>query len=166
MERKSAWSLLMSEQQIVNEYKEAKSPRNQIAILADQNMCDKKTIVNILEAAGCELPGNYKKKKKVLLEEDPEEPYKPPFVIREAPEEVNIEKKTLLEDLDFSKIQPEPVKEEPVPEAITLAAAYIKAAAYDAIVEHPALWEDSEAKEFIATVSGIRALVMKLIKEA
>ena len=156
MERKSAWSLPMTEQEIVKEYKEAKSPRAQIAILADQNGCEKKTIVNILEAAGCELPGNYKKKKKVLLEEDPEEPYKPPFVIKEAPEEAP----------DFAKIQPEQVNEEPVPEAITLAAAYIKAAAYDAIVEHPALWEDSEAKEFIATVSGIKALVKKLIKEA
>ena len=156
MERKSAWSLPMTEQEIVKEYKNAKKPQNQIAILADQNGCERKTIVNILEAAGCELPGNYKKKKKVLLEDDPEEPYKPPFVIKEAPEEAP----------DFAKIQPEPVKEEPVPEAITLAAAYIKAAAYDAIVEHPALWEDSEAKEFIATVSCIKALVKKLIKEA
>lgn len=156
MERKSAWSLPMTEQEIVKEYKEAKSPRTQIGILADQNGCEKKTIANILEAAGCEVPGWYKSKKKVLLEEDPEEPYKPPFVIEEAPEEAP----------DFAKVQPEPVNEEPVPEAITLAAAYIKAAAYDAIVEHPALWEDSEAKEFIATVSGIKALVKKLIKEA
>lgn len=62
MERKSAWSLPMSEQEIVNEYKQAAQPRKQIAILADQNNCEKKTIVNILEAAGCELPGNYKKK--------------------------------------------------------------------------------------------------------
>lgn len=146
MERKSAWSLPMSEQEIVNEYKNAKRPQSQIAILADQNGCEKKTIVNILELNGCELPGNYKKKKKEQPLEETEA----------APEEAP----------DFAKVQPEPVKEEPVPEAITLAAAYIKAAAYDAIVEHPALWEDSEAKEFIATVSCIKALVKKLIKEA
>ena len=146
MERKSAWSLPMSEQEIVNEYKAAKKPQTQIAILADQNSCDKKTIVNILELNGCELPGNFRRKKK------------------ETPEQ------NAAEATDFAKVQLDPAKEEPkeepVPETMTLAAAYIKAAAYDAIVEHPALWEDSEAKEFIATVSGIKALVKKLIKEA
>ena len=165
MERKSAWSLPMSEQEIVNEYKNAKTPQKQIAILADQNACDKKTIVNILEAAGCELPGNFKKKKKALLEEDPEDPYKPPFVIKEAPEEAP----------DFSKVQPlneehgDNYKENrsPLSHEMLQAAAIIKAMAYDAIVDQlPAPWEDSKAGEFIATVSGIRALVKKLIKEA
>lgn len=141
MERKSAWSLPMTEQEIVNEYKAAKRPQTQIAILADQNSCDKKTIVNILETAGCELPGNFKKKPK----KDPE---------------------TVAEVFDEIAEETQKLQEEPVPETITLAAAYIKAAAYDAIVDHPALWEDGEAKEFIATVSGIRALVKKLIKEA
>ncbi len=166
MERKSAWSLPMSEQEIVNEYKAAKKPQNQIAILADQNGCEKKTIVNILEAAGCELPGNYKKRpKKEQPLEETEAADEPPFPIPPAPKEVNIEKKTLLEDLDFAKVQPDPVKEDPE-EGPMLAAAYIKAAAYDVIVEHPALWDDGEEMEFIATVSGIRALVKKLIKEA
>ena len=157
MERKSAWSLPMSEQEIVKEYKEAKSPRTQIGILADQNGCEKKTIVNILEAAGCELPGNYKKKKKGLLEEDPEEPYKPPFVVEEAPKEVNIEKKTLLEDLDFSKIQPEPVKEEPLPVAVHVRLAALRT------IENM-LPDDSgiEAADFTERVIGILQLVKEV----
>lgn len=151
MERKSAWSLPMSEQEIVNEYKAAKKPQSQIAILADQNGCEKKTIVNILELNGCELPGNYKKKKKV-----------------QPLEELGLHyaRKAAAEVFDTIAEETQKLQTEPVPETITLAAAYIKAAAYDAIVDHPALWEDGEAKEFIATVSGIRALVKKLIKEA
>lgn len=121
MERKSAWSLPMSEQEIVNEYKNAKKPQTQIAILADQNSCDKKTIVNILELNGCELPGNFRKKKKVLLEEDPEEPYRPPFVIKEASEEAP----------DFAKVQPEPAneepKEEPLPTSVQIKLAALRA---------------------------------------
>lgn len=154
MERKSAWSLPMSEQESVNEYKAAKRPQNQIAILADQNGCEKKTIVNILEAAGCELPGNYKKKKKEQTLEATEA----------APKETP----------DFAKIQP--LNEEqknnykenrsPLSHEMLQAAAIIKAMAYDAIVDQlPASWEDSKAGEFIATVSGIRALVKKLVKE-
>lgn len=93
MERKSAWSLPMSEQEIVNEYKAAKRPQSQIAILADQNSCDKKTIVNILEAAGCELPGNFKKK-----------PKKDPETAAEVFDEIAEE---------TQKLQQEPVEEEP-----------------------------------------------------
>lgn len=64
MERKSAWTLPMGEQEIVTSYRTAATPQKQIRILADLNGCDKKTIANILTAAGCELPGNMKPKKK------------------------------------------------------------------------------------------------------
>lgn len=107
MERKSAWSLPMSEQEIVNEYKAAKRPQSQIAILADQNGCEKKTIVNILEAAGCELPGNFKRKKKEQpLEETEAAPEKAP---------------------DFSKAQLEPAKEEPLPTSVQIKLAALRA---------------------------------------
>ena len=172
MERKSAWSLPMTEQEIVKEYKEAKSPRTQIGILADQNGCEKKTIVNILEAAGCELPGNYKKKKKAeTLEElglhyagtvigaggsGKATPEEPPFPIPPAPKEVNIEKKTLLEDLDFAKIQPEP-KEEPLPIAVHVRLAALRT------IENM-LPEDSgiEAVDFTERVIGILQLVKEV----
>jgi len=146
MERKSAWSLPMSEQEIVNEYKAAKRPQNQIAILADQNGCEKKTIVNILEAAGCELPGNFKKKKKEQpLEETEAAP-------KEAP--------------DFSKVQPldsleltlEPApKEEPLPIAVHVRLAALRT------IENM-LPEDSgiEAVDFTERVIGILQLVKEV----
>ena len=153
MERKSAWSLPMTEQEIVKEYKEAKSPRTQIGILADQNGCDKKTIANILEAAGCEVPGWYKSKK--------DKPEAAAEVFDEIAEETQ-------------KLQPEPVKEAPKeepktvkPETKALAVVYTKAAAYDAIVEQiPGAWDDNIVAEFLASVIGIRTLVKKLLKEA
>ena len=136
MERKSAWSLLMSEQQIVNEYKEAKSPRNQIAILADQNMCDKKTIVNILEAAGCEVPGYYKKKTK-----DPEATAE---VFDEIAEETQ-------------KLQQEPKDDE----LKIKAAAYD--AIMDL---YPAPVDDGTCIDFTLAIDGIKAFVSRLIREA
>lgn len=159
MERKSAWSLPMSEQEIVNEYKAAKRPQSQIAILADQNSCDKKTIVNILELNGCELPGNFKKKKKEQPLEEAETPNRPPFIITAAPKEVNIEKKTLLEDLDFSKIQPEP-KEEPLPIAV-----HVRLAALDAIwsmLPDDYNTEELDRRAFVERTVGILQLVWEV----
>lgn len=161
MERKSAWSLPMTEQEIVKEYKEAKSPRTQIGILADQNGCEKKPIVNILEAAGCELPGNYKKKKKEQPLEETEA----------APEEAP----------DFAKVQPLNEEQKETEEALrgstsTLAKELtklkaergplkIKATAYDTIMS---LYPESNGSylDFALMISGINDLVNKLIKEA
>ena len=153
MERKSAWSLLMSEQQIVNEYKEAKSPRNQIAILADQNMCDKKTIVNILEAAGCEVPGYYKKKTK-----DPE-----------AAAEVFDE---IAEETQKLQQEQEAPKQETPKDVIALTEALpimIQASALDAI---EALLKEADESNtgtgFRENVRGVLALVREVcsLKEA
>lgn len=49
--------------EIVREYRTAKSKQKQIGILAELNLCSKAKIVEILRAAGEELPGNYGKKK-------------------------------------------------------------------------------------------------------
>ena len=49
----------MTRSEIVAEYKAAKAPMKQIAILADQNLCKKKDIVAILIEAGCDVPKQY-----------------------------------------------------------------------------------------------------------
>lgn len=160
MERKSAWPLPMSEQEIVNEYKAAKRPQSQIAILADQNGCEKKTIVNILELNGCELPGNYKKKKKVQpldLEElglhstgamagNGGSGAKPPYTIVEIP--------------------PEPVKEEPKQEEEPLPiAVHVRLAALRSIermIPEDGDIEDVDHTIFAQRVAGILQLVWEV----
>ncbi len=56
--------LPMSDYEIAQEYRQAAKPREQIAILADLNACDKKVIVEKLLAAGCEVPKYYTKEKR------------------------------------------------------------------------------------------------------
>lgn len=51
--------MVMTNQEIVRDYQQAKSPLKQIAILAECNVCEKQQIVEILAAAGCALPGQY-----------------------------------------------------------------------------------------------------------
>lgn len=60
----------MTKNEIVAEYKAAKQPMKQIGILADQNLCSKRQIVDILLEAGCSVPGQYapKPKKDALKE--------------------------------------------------------------------------------------------------
>lgn len=55
--------MIMSNADIVREYKAAKTPMKQIGILADQNLCKKKDIVEILLKEGCEVPKFYTKAK-------------------------------------------------------------------------------------------------------
>lgn len=61
--------MIMSHADIVREYKAAKTPMKQIGILADQNLCKKKEIVEILLKEGCEVPKFYTKAKE--KKEDP-----------------------------------------------------------------------------------------------
>lgn len=61
--------MIMSNADIVREYKAAKTPMKQIGILADQNLCKKKDIVEILLKEGCEVPKYYTKAKE--KKEDP-----------------------------------------------------------------------------------------------
>lgn len=51
--------LTMTDEEIIREYRQAKQPLKQIGILAEENLCDKKEIVAILRAAGCNLPQQY-----------------------------------------------------------------------------------------------------------
>lgn len=56
--------MVMTNEEILAEYRGAKSPQKQIAILADENLCTKKEIVEILREAGAELPGYYNRQPK------------------------------------------------------------------------------------------------------
>lgn len=163
MERKSAWSLPMSEQEIVNEYKNAKKPQTQIAILADQNSCDKKTIVNILELNGCELPGNFKRKKKETPEAEAPEGLAKGFKIE------------ILEDIlmagggsgygndpvVITYGASEPAKEEPKEEPLPIAV-HVRLAALRAIENMLPDNSGVEAVDFTERVIGI----LQLVKEA
>ena len=51
--------MIMAAGDIVREYLQAKQQLKQIGILAEENLCDKKEIVAILRAAGCNLPQQY-----------------------------------------------------------------------------------------------------------
>lgn len=55
--------MVMSNDEIVTEYRQAKAPQKQIGILADLNRCSKQEIVAVLAAAGVELPKTYSKAK-------------------------------------------------------------------------------------------------------
>lgn len=54
--------MIMSNEEIVREYRQAKAPMKQIGILADENQCRRGKIVEILQEAGIELPAVYRKK--------------------------------------------------------------------------------------------------------
>ena len=56
--------MVMTNEEIVKEYLEAKAPMKQIGILADQNLCSKQDIVAVLVDAGCEVPKVFLPKKK------------------------------------------------------------------------------------------------------
>ena len=55
--------MLMSNGEIITEFRQAKDPAKQIGILADLNKTTKRAIVDILRANGCSVPGNYGPKK-------------------------------------------------------------------------------------------------------
>lgn len=65
--------MTMTKDEIVRDYKAAKTPAKQIAVLADLNVCTKKEIVEILREAGCELPAYYNKKKQETPEQAKEQ---------------------------------------------------------------------------------------------
>ncbi len=56
--------MMMTDAEIIREYREAKTPLKQIGILADENQCSRGKIVDILRAAGVELPAVYREKEK------------------------------------------------------------------------------------------------------
>lgn len=54
--------MMMTDAEIIREYREAAKPMKQIGILADENQCSRGKIVDILRAAGVELPAVYREK--------------------------------------------------------------------------------------------------------
>lgn len=56
--------MTMTNEEIIRDYREAKSPMKQIGILADMNCCTRKEIVAILAEAGEEIPKQYQKRPK------------------------------------------------------------------------------------------------------
>lgn len=56
--------MIMTNEEIVRDYRAAKNRTKQIGILADENMCSKREIVEILLEAGEEVPGNFLSKGK------------------------------------------------------------------------------------------------------
>lgn len=52
--------MVMTNEEIIRDYRQAKSKFIQLGVLADLNQCDRKVIAQILADAGEELPGNYK----------------------------------------------------------------------------------------------------------
>lgn len=53
--------MIMTNEEICREYRQAKTPLKQIGILADENSCTKREIVTILREAGEELPAQFVK---------------------------------------------------------------------------------------------------------
>lgn len=51
--------MTMTNEEIIRDYKAAKAPSKQIAILTDLNQCNREKIKQILVEGGCKLPGNY-----------------------------------------------------------------------------------------------------------
>ena len=68
--------MVMTKDEILHDYRAAKSKQNQIGVLADLNCCKARDIVNILLEAGEHVPGNFlpgelRKKKDVLVAATP-----------------------------------------------------------------------------------------------
>ena len=71
----------MNSEQICREYREAKNKKQQIGILADQNLCGKSEIIKILIEAGEDMSCMEPKRGKGKPKEAPKEPL-PEVVLR------------------------------------------------------------------------------------
>lgn len=76
--------MIMTKDEIVADYKQAKQPMKQIGILAELNGVKRDKIVEILREAGVELPGNYNKKPKEKVAELDTQAA-PPIQVRDVP---------------------------------------------------------------------------------
>ena len=97
--------MIMSNADIVREYKAAKTPMKQIGILADQNLCKKKDIVEILMKEGCEVPKFYKPKDN---KEEPVQVAADTNVGTKMPETVAAELETVATELETVLEAPAP----------------------------------------------------------
>lgn len=142
----------MTNAEIIAEYKEAASPLKQISILADENMCARSDIVEILRAAGCELPKIYLPKKKTpeaeMKAETEPEPAAAAEVKTEAPADAALQR---LADLMLT--------------ADDLADMTVRAAAVDAIAKLLAKGDKEDPDgtyDFREQVRGVLALVREI----
>ncbi len=55
--------MVMTKADIIAEYNQSKNHRQQITILADQNLISEQEVVDILTAGGCDVPMGYKYRK-------------------------------------------------------------------------------------------------------
>jgi len=97
--------MIMSNADIVREYREAKTPMKQISILADLNCCKRKDIVEILLKEGCEVPKFYtkskdKKEKPEAVATDINVGTKEPETVAEVAETVAEQPENVAEDPD------------------------------------------------------------------
>ena len=101
--------MIMSDNEIVRNYQEAKNKKAQIEILADMNCCQKKDICEVLSNNGVEIegkaPGKRGRKPKSLILSD----------MRLEPEKIAPTKgirKKLAEDLQKEKEKADPVRDQ------------------------------------------------------
>lgn len=69
--------MVMTNEEIIRDYRQAKSKFIQLGVLADLNQVDRKVIAQILADAGEELPGNYKGRPRKDGQAPKSEPKKP-----------------------------------------------------------------------------------------
>lgn len=130
--------MVMSNAEIVREYRQAKAPMKQIGILADENQCTKKEIVTILLEAGETVPKNFLNK--------------PP-----AP------KKAEGDEADYGPILPASAAASAKAE---LYAGRVALAAVDVIArllkEHDEFFDETSGDELCERVRGVLMLVHAL----
>lgn len=138
--------MIMTNEEICREYRQAKTPLKQIGILADENSCTKREIVTILRGAGLEVPAVYREK-------------------AEAPPRPNAEtERKVLEDAGL--IHPTPVRDVEIL-LPGLDAGRVARAAVDAIARLlKALdtegYGEAEAYNFVEQVRGVLMLAHAL----
>lgn len=74
--------MYMSEHEICVDYKNARFKKQQIGILADQNLCSREEIEQILEKNGCVIPKKKPKAKEPETEEEEKEKDMPDAVYK------------------------------------------------------------------------------------
>ena len=132
--------MVMTNEEIIREYREAKTPMKQIGILADENQCSKKEIVKILLEAGEQVPQNFLNK--------------PPAPKPAADPE---------EETEYGPVLPAPAAASAAAEA---RCGQVARAAIDAIArllrDHDEFYDGNSGNDFTEQVRGVLAMVHEL----
>lgn len=136
--------MIMTNEEIVREYRQAKTPMKQIGILANLNQCSKKDIVKILLEAGETVPQNFLNKQPA------------PAAAAAAGEP----------ETECPPVLPAP---KAASAAAELSAGRIARSALDAIArllnDHDEFYDDGSGNDFTEQVRGVLALTHELTKE-